>query len=124
MKTFEIIVNCFLDICMLFNKALGIFSFGLFTGIDNSTLFRWLGPEGEKANPQRCYLLKTIKEYNQGALISNLKDTPVGALAVANNDIETGLQWSQNQVASITNNTVYMIPSERMDRLKLDSPTD
>ena len=71
---------------------------------------------------ERLRILKSIQEYNQGALISNLKDTPVGALAVANNDHETGLEWSKNQAAAIAANTVYLLPSERVDRMKLPKP--
>ena len=52
--------------------------------------------------------------------ISLLNDSPVGALAVANNDSETGLKWAANQIQTITNNTVYYLPSERTDRLNLD----
>ena len=116
----QVVVDVFLNVCMFFNKALGLFSFGIFTGIAWSTLQIWVSPEGEQLNPTRSRLLKTIQEYNKGALISNLKDTPVGALAVANNDIETGLEWGKNQAQQITNNTVYYLPSERSDKLKLD----
>ena len=96
--------------------------FSLMTGIHWGTLASWR--DNEKANPARSGVIKSICEYHKMEQINLLNDTPVGALAVANNDMETGLQWSQNQVTSITNNTVYMIPSERADRLKLDSPTD
>ena len=65
-----------------------------------------------------------MKEYNKGALISNLKDTPVGALAVANNDTETGLEWSKNQQVQVTANQVFYLPSERTDKLKLDRPKE
>ena len=51
-----------------------------------------------------------------------LNDTPVGALAVANNDHETGLEWSKNQLQQIAQNAVYLLPSERVDRLRLDKP--
>lgn len=120
----QAVINSFIHTCLFFNKALGLMSFSLFSGIDDNTLIRWCSPDGEKANPRRWELLKTIKEHNKNALISNLKDSPVGALAVANNDIETGLQWSQNQLQQLQNNTVFLIPSERVDRLKLDSPKE
>ena len=113
------VTEVFLNVCSFFNKALGLFSFSIFTGITSQTLMNWLSPEGEKLNPTRFSLLKSIREYNQGALIDNLKDSPVGALAVANNDIETGLNWSKNNVAQITNNTVYLLPNERNNRLQL-----
>ena len=117
-------VDVFLNICSLFNKALGLWSFCIFTGIDDNTVIRWSSEEGKQSNPIRWELLKSIKEYNKGALISNLKDTPVGALAVANNDHDTGLEWSKNQAAALAVNTVYLLPSERVDRMKLDKPED
>lgn len=114
------VVDSFIHVCMLFNKSLGLFSFCIFSGIDDNTIIRWSSEQGKKSNVLRWEILKTIKEYNKNALISNLKDSPVGALAVANNDVETGLQWAANQNQTITNNTVYLLPSERLDRLKLE----
>lgn len=118
----SVIAGKFIDLCLFFNKSMGLMSFCIFTGIDDNTIIRWSSPEGEKLNPKRWELLKSIKELNKAMLISNLKDSPVGALAVANNDKETGLEWSKNQVQQITTNQVFYLPSERSDRLKLDSP--
>lgn len=113
------IADIFLNICMMFNKSLGLFSFSIFTGIDKSTFTIWMSDEGRLSNPQRFDLLQNIKDYNKGALINNLKDTPVGALAVANNDVETGLEWSKQQAQQIAQNQVFILPSERLERLKL-----
>lgn len=115
----EATVNSFLDVCMLFNKALGLWSFCIFSGIDDNTVIRWYSDEGKKLNPKRWELLKSIKEYNKGALISSLKDSPVGAMAVANNDRDTGLMWSANQAITAANNAVFLIPSERLNRLNI-----
>ena len=120
----QVVVDVFLDVCTFFNKALGLWSFGLFTGIADSTLLSWISPEGETLNPKRSTLIKSVREYNKGALISNLKDSPVGALAVANNDVETGLEWSKQQAALQATNAVYILPSERSGRLKLDKLQD
>ena len=72
-------------------------------------------------NPTRWEILKNVKEYNKAALISNLKDSPVGALAVANNDIETGLQWATNQAIASGQQAVFLIPSERLNRLSISA---
>lgn len=120
----QAVVDAFIDVCMFFNKSLGLWSFSLFSGIDDNTLLRWYSPEGKKLNPKRWELLKTVKEYNKGALISNLKDSPVGALAVANNDSETGLEWSTKQALNTASNAVFLIPSERLERLKIEAATD
>ena len=122
MEQLKAVIDSFLHVCMFFNKALGLFSFCLFSGIDDNTVIRWSSEEGKMSNPIRWELIKTVKEYNKGALISNLKDTPVGALAVANNDVETGLEWSKNQQVQVTANQVFYLPSERTDKLKLDRP--
>ena len=113
------VVDVFLNVCSLFNKALGLFSFGIFTGIAHSTLMVWVNTDDE-LNPRRSLLLK-IKDFNASMLVDHLKDSgPVGVVAVANNDTETGLNWSANQVQQITNNTVYYLPSERTDKLGLE----
>ena len=108
----------------MFNKALGLWSFCIFTGIDDNTILRWYSEEGKRLNPKRWELLKSVKEYNKGALISNLKDTPVGALAVANNDIETGLQWATKQAIAAGQQAVFLIPSERLNRLRISAAED
>ena len=119
-EQFTAVVNVFLDVCMMFNKSLGLFSFSVLTGIESHTLQRWISPEEQKLNPWRYSLLVKIQEYNKGALVSSLKDSPVGALAVANNDKETGLEWSKQQAPQIAAQTVYLIPSERAGRLGLE----
>lgn len=117
----ESAVDVFINVCMMFNKALGLWSFCIFTGIDDNTILRWYSEEGKRLNPKRWELLKSVKEYNKGALISNLKDTPVGALAVANNDVETGLQWATKQAIAAGQQAVFLIPSERLNRLSISA---
>lgn len=118
------VAESFINICSLFNKSLGLYSFSIFSGIDYKTIYNWISAEGEKISPARFQILQNIKEYNKAALVSILKDSPVGALAVANNDVETGLQWSAAQAQQITQNTIYLLPSERLDRLKLEKLSD
>lgn len=118
------IANIFLNICGLYNKSFGLMSFSFFTGIDYKTIYNWLTPEGEKINPERFQVLKYIQEAHKAQQIGLLNDSPVGALAVANNDIETGLEWSTKQLTLAANNPVFLIPSERLERLKLTAPTD
>ena len=117
----QIIANCFIDICSMFSKSLGLMSFSYMTGIDYRTIYRILNDENENGlNTERYQVFKNIQECHKVAQISLLNDAPVGALAVANNDVETGLQWSANQTQQITANTVYLIPSERSNRLALE----
>ena len=119
----SIVTDKFLDWCLWFNKSLGLVPFSYMTGIDERTLYRWLS-EGEELNPERYQLLKSIQTGHKQAQINLLNDSPVGSMAVANNDHETGLEWSKNQLQQIASNAVYLIPSERTDRLKLDKLDD
>ena len=115
----QIVADAFLDICSWFNKSLGLMSFSYMTGISYTTIYNTMQGDGE-LNPERLKVLKSIQEGHKTAQISLLNDSPVGALAVANNDKETGLNWSANQIQQITNNTVYYLPSERTDKLGLE----
>ena len=116
----QLIVDKFIYICMSFNKSMGLLQFSLFTGIGTTTLNDWRSEQGEKTNPKRSYIIKQLCETHKGLQIGLLNASPVGALAVANNDKETGLEWAKNNAPQITNNTVYLLPSERADRLKLE----
>ena len=113
-KTLKILADTFIDICHLFNKSLGLISFSYMIGLSVQTMYVWARDE---SNPERSFIIKYIQESHKLQQISLLNDTPVGALAVANNDVETGLNWAANQAAQITNNTVYILPSERLQRL-------
>ncbi len=114
-----IIADAFIKWCLWFNKSLGLLPFSYMTGINLETLRRWAADDQE-LNPERCRVIKSVQEAHKQEQINILNGAPVGALAVANNDIETGLEWSKNQAAQLTNNTVYYIPSERLDRLNLE----
>jgi hypothetical protein len=114
----SIIANTFIELAMMFNKSIGIMQFSLLTGIHWQTLAKW--ERDEQLNPLRSAIVKNIREYHKLEQIALLNDTPVGAMAVANNDVETGLNWSANQVQQITNNTVYYLPSERSNKLQLE----
>ena len=113
-----VLANVFIDLCFNFNKSLGLMSFSYLVGVDYTTLNRWLNDR--ESNPKRYDVLKCIQENHKAAQIGLLNGSPVGALAVANNDKETGLEWAKNNAPTITNNTVYFLPSERADRLKLE----
>ena len=115
-----VLANKFIDLCLRFNKSLGLLSFGYMVGCDYSTLMNWLN--NKESNPVRFNILKSIQEQHKLIHIGLLNETPVGALATANNDSETGLEWGKNQAQQITNNTVYLLPSERVDKLRLQAP--
>lgn len=113
----NIIADIFIDICTKFNKSLGLMSFSFLSGIDYTTLIEWLNDK--TVNPKRSAILKTVQESHKAIHISLLNESGLGQVAVANNDIETGLQWQQNATQGINANAVYILPSERVDKLKL-----
>lgn len=115
----QVLADKYIDICQMFNKSLGLMSFSFMTGIDYKTLYNWLNDPRE-LNSLRFQVLKNIQECHKMSQIALLNDTPVGALAVANNDKETGLNWSENNAQQVTSNTVYILPSERSGRLNLE----
>lgn len=113
-----IIANKFIELSLMFNKSMGIMQFSIMTGIHWQTLARW--EQEQELNPSRYALVKNIRECHKMEQINLLNDSPVGALAVANNDPETGLEWSKQQAQQIAQNQVFILPSERMGKLKLD----
>lgn len=117
-EVLSVIANKFIELALRFNKSMGIMQFSLLTGIHWTTLAEW--EKHPELNVLRSEVVKNIREYHKMEQIGLLNDTPVGAMAVANNDSETGLNWSANNVQQVTNNTVYYLPSERTDKLKLD----
>lgn len=117
-----VIANKFIEWSLWFDKSMGIMQFSILTGIHYTTLASWANDR--EVNPTRSDIVKNIKEFHKMAQIGLLNNTPVGALAVANNDPETGLNWAANNVQQITNNTVYYLPSERSGRLNLEKAPD
>jgi hypothetical protein len=116
--TLKIIADTFLDICSMYNKSLGLMSFSYLTGITTET-FRVWALDADGLNPERSAIIKYIRESHKAAQIGLLNEAPVGALAVANNDVETGLEWSKQQALTQANNTVYILSSERLQGLGL-----
>ena len=117
----QIITDTFIDICNYYNKSLGLISFCYLTGIDYTTILRWLNVE-DKSN-SRYKVLRKLQETHKAAQVGLLNDSPVGALAVANNDTETGLNWSEKQAAAAASNTIYILPSERLQTLGVKGST-
>ena len=114
----QVLSDLFIDLCARFNKSLGLMSFNYMTGIDLDSLIRW-GNDRE-SNPTRYGIIQKLRECHKAAQVALLNDSPVGALAVANNDNETGLNWSRQQALEQANNAVFLIPSERVNRLNLE----
>lgn len=111
----SVIATKFIELSLMFNKSLGLMQFSIMTGIHRQTLAEWR--DNERPNPARSDIINNICECHKMEHIGLLNDTPVGALAVANNDTETGLEWATKQAITAQNNAVFLIPSERLQRL-------
>lgn len=117
----QVLSDKFISICQRFNKSLGIMSFGYMIGVNYNTLSRWISEK--ESNYARYCIVKNIQENHKAQQIAILNDAPVGALAVANNDTETGLNWNEKQAAAAASNTIYILPSERLQTLGVKGAT-
>lgn len=117
------LANVFIDICSTFNKSLGLVSFSYLTGIDVETMRDWT-IDGAAGNPARLRIIKRIQTEHKAAHIALLNEAPVGALAVANNDRETGLEWAKQNAQLTAEKQVFILPSERLNKLQLDAPQE
>lgn len=117
------LANVFIDICSTFNKSLGLVSFSYLTGIDVETMRDWT-IDGAAGNPARLRIIKRIQTEHKAAHIALLNEAPVGALAVANNDRETGLEWAKQNAQLTAEKQVFILPSERINKLQLDAPQE
>ena len=116
-----ILSNKFIDISLAFNKSLGIYHFAIMLGADYETMNFWISDEGRRLNPARAHIIENVKNNNKTGHINLLNDSTVGLIAVANNDPVTGLEWTKNNAAAVEKSTVYFLPSERLERLKLEN---
>lgn len=107
----QTLVDVYIKLCKLCGKSTGIMGFCDFTGYSLQTLTVW---RGDPLNPARSVLIEKIYKENAHVLTNRLQDTPLGSVAVANNDEDTGLKWSANNQQNITKNTVFVLPGERV----------
>ena len=86
----EIIASVYIELCNLYNVRPSQYGFGQMTGIDETKTLQHLTAASSK-----------IRNSTKNAVLSKLYDTPIGTLALANNDPETGLMFArQNMIAS------------------------
>ena len=106
----ERLVNIYINLCTMCNKSTGLYGFSSLTGYYYNTIKQWYGDE---LNPVRMSLLKRIAENRQHLHINRMQDTPLGDVAVANNDTELGLVWAKNSAQAVGKTAVFIIPGEQ-----------
>lgn len=103
------LVDVYIKLCSICGKSNGITGFCSLTGYSHPIIERW---SGDPLNPSLVSIMQKLVKTNQHVLTNRLQDTPLGSVAVANNDKETGLEWSRNNAQAITKNTVFVLPGE------------
>lgn len=114
------LANIFIKLSVRFNKSVGLYNFAEFIGCDFTLMLQWASDEGKELNGARYEVLRNLQESHKTRHISLLNDSVVGQIAVANNDVETGLKWAEKQQQQAAKQAVYFLPSERLDRLRLE----
>ena len=123
---FNFITDKYLRICSFFGVALGLYSYSVLLNISYGDIPEWVNEPtiGKELNAARAFNVKKVSNFRAREIVNNLQASPVGTMAVANNDTETGLQWAKNQQITTEKTTVYYLPSERVDRLRLETKDD
>ena len=86
------LLDVYLELCEYFNCIPSLFNFERFTGITEDTTQKYV-------TASRLELLKSRKSFIQ----DKLTESPVGVIALANNDQDTGLMYNrQNMVEKET----------------------
>ena len=84
------LIDIYLDITSRYNALPSIAGFQFYTGIDDNTVRR------QEVTPASGIIGKARKNYVQ----NRLNNTPLGVLALANNDVETGLLYTRQNIVT------------------------
>ena len=81
------LLSVYIEICELYSCIPSLMGFERYSGIQEDTLKKYVTVAGS-------LMCKMRKDYIQNAL----SDTPVGQIALANNDIDTGLMYNRQNM--------------------------
>lgn len=86
----ETIAQIYVELCNIYNVRPSAYGFGLLTGIDETKTLQHLTAASSK-----------VSKATKNAVLNKAFDHPVGVLALANNDPETGLMFArQNMITA------------------------
>lgn len=88
-ENMERLVNIYLDIVHKYNALPSVNGFSLYTGIDDNTIYRAVTP-----------VSGMIAKDRKGYIQNRLNNTPIGVMTLANNDIETGLLYTRQNIVT------------------------
>jgi hypothetical protein len=81
------LINIYLKICDSFSVLPSVYTFSRFTGIQEDTVEEWV--TGGKME---------ITKHRKGYVQNRLNDTTIGVIALANNDIDTSLLYTRQNI--------------------------
>ena len=103
------LTDIYIRLCTMCNKSTGMDGFAALTGYSYQVLGLW---KEDELNPERLKILKKIAHNRKHIHINRLQDTPLGDVAVANNDQELGLNWAKNSAPQTNTVNAYILPGE------------
>lgn len=83
----EKLFNIYIDVCEMFSCIPSVYGFTRYTGIEEPTLYKYV-------TAARLQMLKSRKDYLQNML----SNTPIGGIALANNDQDSGLMYNRQNI--------------------------
>ena len=108
------ILDVYCDICYLCKKDINPYDFGLFTGIQYTTILQWQNPTHKNS-----FVWQRLASGHEYVIRSKLHDTnnPTGQIALANND----LGWSTARVEHTTQER-RLLSREELQQLSGSAP--
>lgn len=95
------VADIYIDLCFDYGIPQSRYGFSRLTGISEDELLRWNKEESrggsDGATSSHCVLVKKIDSARRAFVRDKLMENPVGQMAIANNDKETGLLYAANQ---------------------------
>ena len=86
-KNIEILLSIYTEICEIYSCIPSLYGFTRFTGIEEETIQKYV-------TAARLEMVKARKDYVQ----NSLSNSQVGTIALANNDTDTGLMYTRQNL--------------------------
>lgn len=95
----NVICDCYIYLCMMYDKEVSINGFTFLTGINQDTIHDW-GNEINKLSTSGCDIYKKLRQYREESLSSKLataNKNPVGILAILNRHYQWNMPGVREQ---------------------------
>lgn len=99
-ETLRAIADEYANICFEFDFKTGVFGFCSLIGINQDTFYAWLNEETRaERTPKYSEIAKIVRGGYRQMIRDTLANSPVGAITLANNDNEVGLNYNRQNTA-------------------------